>query len=182
MGRPPRTAEFMRIPNRTDHPWPSVKGVVSQYDALELEYRRSTGTASAPPHRALRMPLAATAAAPAATATAAVPAAARARPAGVWEPANGGAAAPLGAQIMSSNPQLLGLATRLLLERKGAPRVDLNCGCPANTVTGNGAGSRYVWTAARAWIPPFPPRAPPLSSIQKSSLQTAGVGPAQGHA
>jgi tRNA-dihydrouridine synthase C len=49
---------------------------------------------------------------------------------------------PLGAQIMGSNPELLALAARYLVEVKGAPRVDLNCGCPANTVTGNGAGSR----------------------------------------
>ena len=45
---------------------------------------------------------------------------------------------------MSSNPKLLGLATEMLLRGRQAPRVDLNCGCPANTVTGNGAGSRCV--------------------------------------
>ena len=44
---------------------------------------------------------------------------------------------------MSSNPELLGLATGMLFKWRKAPRVDLNCGCPANTVTGNGAGSRY---------------------------------------
>ncbi len=43
---------------------------------------------------------------------------------------------------MGSNPELLGLAAHHLATVKGAPRVDLNCGCPANTVTGNGAGSR----------------------------------------
>jgi tRNA-dihydrouridine synthase len=53
-------------------------------------------------------------------------------------------ASPLQAQIMSSNPELLGMATQLLVHNRGAPRVDLNCGCPANTVTGNGAGSRCV--------------------------------------
>ena len=97
----PYHAEFFRIPNRSDHPLPAVRGVVKQYNADELGLL------------------------------------------------------PLGAQIMSSNPELLGLATEmlfkgcsssgegaLLLEGGRAPRVDLNCGCPANTVTGNGAGSR----------------------------------------
>lgn len=49
---------------------------------------------------------------------------------------------PLGAQIMGSSPELLAEAARYLVDR-GAPRVDLNCGCPANTVTGHGAGSRW---------------------------------------
>ncbi|GAX74575.1 hypothetical protein CEUSTIGMA_g2024.t1 [Chlamydomonas eustigma] len=84
--------EFLRIPNRTDHPWAAVKGVVSGYNAYELGN------------------------------------------------------VPIGAQIMSSNPQLLGLATQLLFQRQQAPRVDLNCGCPANTVTGNGAGSSLLRT------------------------------------
>lgn len=48
---------------------------------------------------------------------------------------------PLGAQIMGSDPALLTAAARRLVFELGAPRIDLNCGCPANTVTGNGAGS-----------------------------------------
>lgn len=32
---------------------------------------------------------------------------------------------------------------------KRAPRIDLNCGCPANTVTGNGAGSSLLRTPQR---------------------------------
>lgn len=48
---------------------------------------------------------------------------------------------PLGSQIMGSDPFLLAAAARRLAVDLGAPRVDLNCGCPANTVTGNGAGS-----------------------------------------
>ncbi len=50
------------------------------------------------------------------------------------------------AQIMSSNPELLGLAAHMLFVQRKAPRVDLNCGCPANTVTGNGAGSSLLRT------------------------------------
>ena len=30
------------------------------------------------------------------------------------------------------------------LEKRGAPRLDLNCGCPSNTVTGRGAGSSLL--------------------------------------
>ncbi|GIL56184.1 hypothetical protein Vafri_11576 [Volvox africanus] len=53
---------------------------------------------------------------------------------------------PLGAQIMGSNPELMGMAAQYLVKVRGAPRVDLNCGCPANTVTGNGAGSSLLRT------------------------------------
>lgn len=48
----------------------------------------------------------------------------------------------LGAQIMGCQPQLLATAAAHLSTVQGAPRVDLNCGCPANRVTGAGAGSR----------------------------------------
>jgi tRNA-dihydrouridine synthase C len=30
------------------------------------------------------------------------------------------------------------------VEKRGAPRIDLNCGCPSNTVTGRGAGSSLL--------------------------------------
>ena len=56
---------------------------------------------------------------------------------------------PLGAQIMGSDPQLMAAAARRLVLDLGAPRVDLNCGCPANTVTGNGAGSTLLKTPER---------------------------------
>lgn len=50
---------------------------------------------------------------------------------------------PLAAQIMGSDPTLLaGMAVEI--ERRGAPRIDLNCGCPSNTVTGRGAGSSLL--------------------------------------
>jgi nifR3 family TIM-barrel protein len=50
---------------------------------------------------------------------------------------------PLAAQIMGSDPLLMGEMCAELF-RLGAPRVDLNCGCPANRVTGRGAGSSLL--------------------------------------
>ena len=50
---------------------------------------------------------------------------------------------PLAAQIMGADPELMG-AVAALLEGKGAHRVDINCGCPSNTVTGRGAGSSLL--------------------------------------
>ncbi len=52
---------------------------------------------------------------------------------------------PQAAQIMGSDPVLLKEMTHHLIER-GAPRVDLNCGCPSNVVTGKGAGSSLLKT------------------------------------
>lgn len=49
----------------------------------------------------------------------------------------------LAPQIMTSDPDIAKKATLALLER-GAHRVDLNCGCPSNTVTGRGAGSSLL--------------------------------------
>eukprot|EP00775_Hariotina_reticulata_P008789 gene8789-8967_t len=51
---------------------------------------------------------------------------------------------PLAAQLMGSNPELLALAAVRLVTEKGAPRIDLNCGCPASVVTGGGAGSSLL--------------------------------------
>lgn len=50
---------------------------------------------------------------------------------------------PLAAQIMGSDPELMA-EMAIELEKKGAPRIDLNCGCPSNTVTGRGAGSSLL--------------------------------------
>src|ERR1700730_14338231 len=50
---------------------------------------------------------------------------------------------PLAAQIMGSDPELMAAMAREL-ERKGALRIDLNCGCPSNIVTGRGAGSSIL--------------------------------------
>ena len=50
---------------------------------------------------------------------------------------------PLAAQIMGSDPVLMAAMAREI-EKRGAPRIDLNCGCPSNTVTGRGAGSSLL--------------------------------------
>lgn len=47
----------------------------------------------------------------------------------------------LAAQLMGSTPELLRQCAFVLATEGGAPRVDLNCGCPATVVTGKGAGS-----------------------------------------
>lgn len=50
---------------------------------------------------------------------------------------------PLAAQIMGSDPDLMADMARELASM-GAPRIDVNCGCPSNTVTGRGAGSSLL--------------------------------------
>lgn len=50
---------------------------------------------------------------------------------------------PLAAQLMGADPDLMGAMAREM-EKRGAPRIDLNCGCPSNTVTGRGAGSSLL--------------------------------------
>ncbi len=50
---------------------------------------------------------------------------------------------PQAAQLMGSDPDLMAEMARAVAER-GAPRIDLNCGCPSNTVTGRGAGSSLL--------------------------------------
>lgn len=50
---------------------------------------------------------------------------------------------PLAAQIMGSDPGLMA-EMAYELEQRGALRIDLNCGCPSNTVTGRGAGSSLL--------------------------------------
>lgn len=50
---------------------------------------------------------------------------------------------PLAAQIMGSDPYLMAEMAQELVQ-KGAPRIDVNCGCPSNTVTGRGAGSSLL--------------------------------------
>ena len=52
---------------------------------------------------------------------------------------------PLAAQLMGSDPEKMGEMARAI-EARGAPRIDLNCGCPSNTVTGKGAGSSLLKT------------------------------------
>lgn len=50
---------------------------------------------------------------------------------------------PLAAQLMGSELDLMAAMAREM-EKKGAHRIDLNCGCPSNTVTGKGAGSSLL--------------------------------------
>jgi tRNA-dihydrouridine synthase C len=50
---------------------------------------------------------------------------------------------PQAAQIMGSDPDLMA-EMACELAKRGAPRIDLNCGCPSNTVTGRGAGSSLL--------------------------------------
>src|SRR5574338_1081819 len=50
---------------------------------------------------------------------------------------------PLAAQIMGSDLDLMAEMAQEI-ERRGAPRIDVNCGCPSNTVTGRGAGSSLL--------------------------------------
>lgn len=50
---------------------------------------------------------------------------------------------PLAAQLMGSDPELMAEMAQEI-ERRGATRIDLNCGCPSNTVTGRGAGSSLL--------------------------------------
>jgi tRNA-dihydrouridine synthase len=50
---------------------------------------------------------------------------------------------PLAAQLMGSDLDLMALMA-IEVEKRGAPRIDLNCGCPSKTVTGRGAGSSLL--------------------------------------
>lgn len=52
---------------------------------------------------------------------------------------------PQAAQIMGSEPEVMAEMCRHL-EKRGAPRIDLNCGCPSNTVNGRGAGATLLKT------------------------------------
>jgi tRNA-dihydrouridine synthase C len=64
---------------------------------------------------------------------------------------------PQAVQLMGSSKELMAEISPLL-EARGAPRIDLNCGCPSNTVTGRGAGSsllkepRLLYEIARAMV------------------------------
>ncbi|MBS0636307.1 MAG: tRNA-dihydrouridine synthase family protein [Verrucomicrobia bacterium] len=50
---------------------------------------------------------------------------------------------PLAAQLMGSDPELMA-DMAVEVASRGAPRIDLNCGCPSNRVTGRGAGSSLL--------------------------------------
>ncbi|MBS0623896.1 MAG: tRNA-dihydrouridine synthase family protein [Verrucomicrobia bacterium] len=53
------------------------------------------------------------------------------------------ASLPLAAQLMGSDPDLMA-AMAQEIQQRGAPRIDINCGCPSHTVTGRGAGSSLL--------------------------------------
>ncbi|MDR3623698.1 MAG: tRNA-dihydrouridine synthase family protein [Chlamydiales bacterium] len=61
------------------------------------------------------------------------------------------------AQLMGDDPELMA-AMAVEIELRQAPRIDLNCGCPSNTVTGKGAGSsllknpEHLYKVARAMV------------------------------
>ena len=50
---------------------------------------------------------------------------------------------PMTPQLMGAYPDDLALVAQHLV-KKGAKKIDLNCGCPSNTVTGKGAGSSLL--------------------------------------
>lgn len=50
---------------------------------------------------------------------------------------------PLAAQLMGSDPELMAEMAQEM-QARGAPHIDINCGCPSNTVTGRGAGSSLL--------------------------------------
>ncbi len=64
---------------------------------------------------------------------------------------------PLAAQIMGVEPEPVAEMARELV-RRGAKRIDLNCGCPSSTVVGKGAGSSllkdpsYLHTLAKTLV------------------------------
>ena len=64
---------------------------------------------------------------------------------------------PQAVQLMGSDPALMADMAREVAKR-GAPRIDLNCGCPSNTVTGKGAGSsllkepNHLYAVAKAMV------------------------------
>jgi nifR3 family TIM-barrel protein len=68
---------------------------------------------------------------------------------------------PLTVQLMGSEPDLMAAMAQEVMER-GAPRIDINCGCPSNTVTGRGAGSsllkdpNYLHEVAKAVVKAVP--------------------------
>lgn len=63
----------------------------------------------------------------------------------------------LAVQLMGSDPQLMSAMASEMATRK-APRIDLNCGCPSNTVTGKGSGSsllknpEHLYQVAKAMV------------------------------
>lgn len=57
---------------------------------------------------------------------------------------------PMAAQIMGECPKACSEIS-YEIEQRGAWRIDLNCGCPSNTVVGKGAGSSLLKTPPRIY-------------------------------
>ncbi len=127
------TTEFIRVPNAASHPRKMVRGVTARWvglmaggraDALLLLVPRpvhGTPIPAAPPQPLPPPPL----------------------PCPRSYDCNELGAVPLAAQVMGANKELLAATASRLVHALGAPRLDLNCGCPANTVTGApGHGAR----------------------------------------
>ena len=81
-------------------------------------------------------------------------------------------------QIMGGDPTMLAALTAALVGR-GAPRVDLNCGCPAKSVTGKGAGSSLLRHpehvhACLVRVNLLPPLPPPRRKTWNLSMRTIG--------
>jgi hypothetical protein len=75
---------------------------------------------------------------------------------------------------MGSNKELLVACGARLVHGMGAPRLDLNCGCPANTVTGGGPGAAWgVRGACGTASPPCIPSSSGLALVPVLRLQLA---------
>lgn len=93
---------------------------------------------------------------------------------------------PLAAQIMGSDPELMAEMAQELV-RRGAPRIDVNCGCPSNQVTGRGAGSsllkepRFLHEVVKAVVQavPIPVTVKMRSGFADTSLFTENLLAAQ---
>lgn len=93
---------------------------------------------------------------------------------------------PQAAQIMGSDTHLMADMARTLAGM-GAPRVDLNCGCPSNTVNGRGAGAsllkepRLLHDVAKSMVDacPVPVTAKLRSGFEDTSLFTENLLAAQ---
>lgn len=86
---------------------------------------------------------------------------------------------PLAAQLMGSEPTFLACATQRLAGHLGAEHVQLNAGCPANTVCGRGAGASLLadTAALRACVEAMARAAAPHGAVLSVKLRL-GAGDA----
>jgi hypothetical protein len=160
--------EFIRVPNAASHPRKMVRGVTARWGGPALARPRGpergarpsclcSATQRPPP---LPPPLLCRCS---------------------YDPQELGPV-PLAAQVMGSNRELLAATAARLVHVLGAPRLDLNCGCPANTVTGAPAQQLPPRQAA-AKLPSSrqaaqqPPSCPAAAKLLPSSCQAAQQPP-----